>query len=88
MSSCEISLDNKDIITMEYKLTGSLEQLTTKTPPKSLKIRTFSIEEQEEQEAASGTHDKRVGTTPASCSKQSSDMHFIAEFRVLNLRKD
>ena len=39
---------------------GSLEQLVKRTPPTSIKIRTFSIEEQEEQEAASGTHDKRV----------------------------
>ena len=39
---------------------GSLEQIPARTPPRSLKIRTFSIEEQEEQEAASGTRDKRV----------------------------
>ena len=39
---------------------GSLEQLVKRTPPTSIKIRTFSIEEEEEQEAASGTHDKRV----------------------------
>ena len=66
MSSCGMSMGNKNVLTTEYKLTGSLEQLTMKTPPKSLKIRTFSIEEQEEQEAASGTHDKRVGITPTS----------------------
>lgn len=39
---------------------GSLEQLSSKTPPRSLKIRTFSIAEQQEQEAASGTRDQRV----------------------------
>jgi len=40
--------------------TGSLERLDYRTPPRSLKIRTFSIEEQQEQELASGTHDRRV----------------------------
>lgn len=39
---------------------GSLDNLDGRTPPRSLKIRTFSIAEQEEQEAASGTHDRRV----------------------------
>ena len=39
---------------------GSLERIDIRTPPRSLKIRTFSIEEQQEQEAASGTHDRRV----------------------------
>ena len=43
------------------RLTGSLEHLVSRTPPHSLRIRTFSIEEQQEQEAASGTRDKRVG---------------------------
>ena len=45
---------------------GSLEHLDTRTPPQSLKIRTYSVEEQEEQEAASGTYDKRV--RPSGCS--------------------
>ena len=51
-----------DVIHTEMTLLGSLEQIRVpaKTPPTSLKIRTFSIEEQEEQEAASGTRDKRV----------------------------
>ena len=39
---------------------GSLDQLDTKTPPFSHKTRTFSTAEQEEQEAASGTRDRRV----------------------------
>ena len=45
----------------------SLEQLVKRTPPTSIKIRTFSIEEQEEQEAASGTHDKRVSRKLSVC---------------------
>ena len=43
-----------------FYLTGSLDQLDSRTPPRSLKIRTFSIAEQEEQGAPSGTHDRRV----------------------------
>ena len=50
----------KDSFSKINNFIGSLEQLPAKSPPKTLKIRTFSIEEQEEQEAASGTHDKRV----------------------------
>ena len=52
---------------------GSLEQINSKTPPRSLKIRTFSIAEQQEQEAASGTRDKRVSR---SCN---GGFHFLMD---------
>ena len=55
-----MNYDFVDVIHTEMTLLGSLEQIPSRTPPRSLKIRTFSIEEQEEQEAASGTRDKRV----------------------------
>ena len=49
------------VTTYSLHVSGSLDQLSeSRTPPTSLKIRTFSIAEQEEQEAASGTHDRRV----------------------------
>ena len=56
-----ISQDSFDIrSSWRKKLTGSLDQLDARTPPRSLRIRTYSVEEQAEQEAASGTHDRRV----------------------------
>ena len=50
---------------MIFSFAGSLENLGIRTPPRSLRIRTYSVEEQEEQEAASGTHDRRVGGADA-----------------------
>jgi tyrosine-protein phosphatase non-receptor type 14/21 len=61
------------------KFTGSLDQLEARTPPRNLRIRTYSTEEQAEQEAASGTHDRRGD----SLQKRLSRGDFYAEYEEI-----
>jgi protein tyrosine phosphatase len=73
------SFDIQASLKKKKKFTGSLDQLETRTPPKSLKIRTFSSEEQAEQEAASGTHDRRGD----SLEKRLSRGDFYTEYEEM-----